>query len=235
MATFPLKILTPDGVAYDGPAVSVSCRTINGQVQLLAKHIDFCTALGMGEAHIKLEDGTTRRAACMGGMLSMLKGECRLLATTFEWADAIDAERAARSKTRAEEMLAQKNLDKRDMELAEARLKRALVRSSVADPPPALAFCPHTQYNRRMNTTFIYIIIMNIIGFCLMGLDKHRARTRQWRIPEKVLFGAALLGGSAGAWAGMYAFRHKTRRWYFVVGMPLILAVQTGLLWYFLR
>ena len=108
MATFPLKILTPDGVAYDGPAVSVSCRTINGQVQLLAKHIDFCTALGM------------------------LKGECRLLATTFEWADAIDAERAARSKTRAEEMLAQKNLDKRDMELAEARLKRALVRSSVA-------------------------------------------------------------------------------------------------------
>ena len=45
-----------------------------------------------------------------------------------------------------------------------------------------------------MNTTFIYIIIMNIIGFCLMGLDKHHARTRQWRIPEKVLFGAALLG-----------------------------------------
>ena len=86
-----------------------------------------------------------------------------------------------------------------------------------------------------MNTTFIYIIIMNVVGFCLMGLDKHRARTRQWRIPEKVLFGAALLGGSAGAWAGMYAFRHKTRRWYFVVGMPLILAVQTGLLWYFLR
>ena len=128
MATFPLKIMTPDGVAYDGLVTSVSCRTINGQVQLLAKHIDFCTALGMGEAHIKLEDGT----ACMGGMLSMMQGECHLLATTFEWADAIDAERAARSKARAEEILAQKNLDKRDMELAEARLKRALVRSSVA-------------------------------------------------------------------------------------------------------
>ena len=54
MATFPLKIMTPDGVAYDGLVTSVSCRTINGQVQLLAKHIDFCTALGMGEAHIKL-------------------------------------------------------------------------------------------------------------------------------------------------------------------------------------
>ena len=73
MATFPLKILTPDGVAYDGPAVSVSCRTINGQVQLLAKHIDFCTALGMGEAHIKLEDGTTRRAACGGVDLELYR------------------------------------------------------------------------------------------------------------------------------------------------------------------
>ena len=132
MATFPLKIMTPDGVAYDGAVESVSCRTINVQVQLLAKHIDCCTALGRGEAHIKLEDGTLRRAACMGGMLSMIGGDCRLLATTFEWADEIDAERAARSKARAEEALAQKNLDKRDMELAEARLKRALVRSSVA-------------------------------------------------------------------------------------------------------
>ena len=131
MATFPLKIMTPDGVAFDGEVVSLSCRTINGQIQRLAKHIDLCTALGMGEARIKLEDGTTRRAACMGGMLSVLKGECHLLATTFEWADAIDAERAARSKARAEEILAQKNLDKRDLELAEARLKRALVRSSV--------------------------------------------------------------------------------------------------------
>ena len=69
----------------------------------------------------------------------------------------------------------------------------------------------------------IYILIMNVIGFCLMGLDKHRARTRQWRVPEKILFGAALLGGSAGAWAGMYVFHHKTRHWYFVVGIPLIL------------
>ena len=100
MATFPLKIMTPDGVAFDGAVTSVSCRTINGQLQLLARHIDICTALGMGEAHIKLEDGTVRRAA--------------------------------RSKARAEALLAQKNLDKRDMQLAEARLRRALVRSSVA-------------------------------------------------------------------------------------------------------
>lgn len=84
-----------------------------------------------------------------------------------------------------------------------------------------------------MNTAVIYLILMNLIGFGLMGVDKQRARRRDWRIPEKVLFGAALLGGSVGAWAGMYLFHHKTRHWYFVVGMPLILAVQTALAWYF--
>ena len=133
MATFPLKILTPDGVAYDGPAVSVSCRTINGQVQLLAKHIDFCTALGMGEAHIKLEDGTTRRAACMGGMLTVLDGEVRLVATTWEWAEQIDHTRAEAAKKRAEEILARKDLDRREYEMAQARLKRALVRTSIKE------------------------------------------------------------------------------------------------------
>ena len=83
-----------------------------------------------------------------------------------------------------------------------------------------------------MNTAVIYLILMNLIGFALMGVDKQRARRRDWRIPEKVLFGAALLGGSVGAWAGMYLFHHKTRHWYFVVGMPLILAVQAALVWY---
>ena len=131
MTAFPLKILTPDGVAYDGTVTAVSCRTIDGQIQLLANHIDYTTALGMGEAHITREDGTKRRAACMGGMVSMIDGECRLLATTCEWAEDIDKERAERSKARAEAILAQKT-DAREMELAQARLKRALVRSSVA-------------------------------------------------------------------------------------------------------
>ena len=131
MTAFPLKILTPDGVAYDGTVTAVSCRTIDGQIQLLANHIDYTTALGMGEAHITREDGTKRRAACMGGMVSMIDGECRLLATTFEWAEDIDKERAERSKARAEAILAQKT-DAREIELAQARLKRALVRSSVA-------------------------------------------------------------------------------------------------------
>ena len=72
-----------------------------------------------------------RRAACMGGLLSVLDGEVRLVATTWEWAEEIDQARAEASKKRAEEILAQKNLDQRDYELAQARLKRALVRTSI--------------------------------------------------------------------------------------------------------
>lgn len=71
-----------------------------------------------------------------------------------------------------------------------------------------------------------YIIAVNILGFILMGEDKRRAKKHLWRISEKTLFLCSLLGGSVGTWAGMYAFRHKTKHWYFVVGMPLILAVQ---------
>ena len=132
MATFSLKVVTPDGCVFDGAAVRLVCRTITGDVAILARHSDYCTALGMGDAHIVLEDGTTRHAACMGGMLSMMNGECHLLATTFEWADQIDKARAEASKARAEATLAQKNLDARELELAQARLKRALVRTSVA-------------------------------------------------------------------------------------------------------
>lgn len=71
-----------------------------------------------------------------------------------------------------------------------------------------------------------YFLIMNMIGLFSMGMDKQKAKHHAWRIPEKILFLISLLGGSAGSWAGMYLFHHKTRHWYFVVGMPLILALQ---------
>lgn len=71
-----------------------------------------------------------------------------------------------------------------------------------------------------------YLIIINLAGFVLMGIDKNKAKRHAWRIPEKTLFLASLLGGSIGTWVGMYVFRHKTKHWYFVVGMPLILVVQ---------
>ena len=75
----------------------------------------------------------------------------------------------------------------------------------------------------------VYLAVMNVLGVAVMWSDKRRARLHRWRIPEKVLFGVSLLGGSAGTWAGMYLFRHKTKHWYFVVGMPLILVCQAAL------
>jgi len=75
-----------------------------------------------------------------------------------------------------------------------------------------------------------YLLLMNVLGFVLMGLDKEKAKKHKWRIPEKSLFMASIFGGSVGTWAGMYVFRHKTKHWYFVLGMPLILAVQIVLL-----
>ena len=75
----------------------------------------------------------------------------------------------------------------------------------------------------------IYLVVMNVLGVAVMWSDKGRARLHRWRIPEKVLFGVSLLGGSAGTWAGMYLFRHKTKHWYFVIGMPLILVCQAAL------
>lgn len=130
MSTFHLQVVTPDGCAFDGEAERVVCRTITGDLAILARHSDFCTALGMGEAHI-VADGKTHRAACMGGMLSVMGGECRLVATTWEWAENIDQDRAAAAKKRAEDKLAQKNLDRREYELAKAKLHRALVRTSI--------------------------------------------------------------------------------------------------------
>lgn len=72
----------------------------------------------------------------------------------------------------------------------------------------------------------VYFVSVNIIGFALMGIDKHRAKKRAFRIPEATLFIVALIGGSIGSILGMYAFRHKTRHWYFVYGMPAIFILQ---------
>jgi len=73
----------------------------------------------------------------------------------------------------------------------------------------------------------LYLLLINVFAYAQMGWDKHLSKCPgARRIPEKRLFLAALLGGSLGAAAGMYGFRHKTRHWYFRLGLPLILAVQ---------
>ncbi len=68
MSTFPLQIGTPDGLLFEGDVTRVVCRSITGDLAILAGHCNFCTALGMGEAHVVMEDGTRRDAACIGGI-----------------------------------------------------------------------------------------------------------------------------------------------------------------------
>ena len=77
----------------------------------------------------------------------------------------------------------------------------------------------------------LYLIVVNVIGFVLMGIDKRKAIRHKWRVPESTLFLAAILGGSVGAWIGMYTFRHKTKHIQFVVGIPLIFVIQIGLVY----
>lgn len=78
----------------------------------------------------------------------------------------------------------------------------------------------------------IYLAIVNIIGFIVMGIDKKRARKKAWRIPEATLFLIAIIGGTIGSIIGMYTFHHKTRRWYFVYGMPAILLLHIVIIVY---
>lgn len=86
-----------------------------------------------------------------------------------------------------------------------------------------------------MKYILIYLAAANLMGFALMYFDKQRARLHHRRIPERTLFLAALLGGSLGAFAGMWLCHHKTRHWYFVAGIPLIIALQIALVLFLRR
>ena len=132
MTPFTLKIVTPDGLIFDGPAEMVIVRTITGDMAFLARHINCVAPLGMGRATVVM-DGQKRYAACIGGMITVVDGTVTLVPTTFEWADDIDAARAQASLDRAQKVLDNKeNATETDLKLAEARLHRALVRKNVA-------------------------------------------------------------------------------------------------------
>jgi uncharacterized membrane protein YsdA (DUF1294 family) len=75
----------------------------------------------------------------------------------------------------------------------------------------------------------IYLLLINVVGFAAMGIDKRRAKKDAWRIPEARLFLFAIIGGSIGSILGMRVFHHKTKHWYFKFGMPLILILQIAL------
>ena len=82
---------------------------------------------------------------------------------------------------------------------------------------------------------FGYILVMSIVAFCVCGADKFAAQRQKSRVPEKVLFLLSALGGSVGMYLGMFTFLHKTKHWYFVVGIPAIILVQAALILYFIR
>ena len=78
----------------------------------------------------------------------------------------------------------------------------------------------------------LYLVCVNLCAFLLMGIDKRRAKKDRFRIPEKTLFLPVVLGGGLGGIVGMKLFRHKTKHWYFVIGMPLILFLQIAAIIY---
>lgn len=131
MTPFQLKIVTPDGLIFDGQAEEVVVRSTSGDLGILAGHVNCVAPLGMGRATIIIE-GKRRYAACIGGMISVVDGKVTLVPTTFEWAEAIDAARAEASQQRAEKVLQKKDASDTEIQLAQARLHRALVRRNVA-------------------------------------------------------------------------------------------------------
>ena len=85
-----------------------------------------------------------------------------------------------------------------------------------------------------MKIILIYFLIINAAGFLVMTIDKLYAKKNMWRVPERTLMGVAAFGGSIGVWLAMYTVRHKTKHMKFVIGVPLILACQIGLVLYLL-
>ena len=131
MSGFPLTCVTPDGLLFDGQAEELIVRTVAGDMGILAGHINCVAPLGMGTAAI-IAEGKKRYAACIGGMVSVVDGSVTLVPTTFEWAEDIDLRRAEASLDRAKSVLANNAATNTEIRLAEARLKRALVRKTTA-------------------------------------------------------------------------------------------------------
>ena len=131
MTPFSLKIVTPDGLKFDGQVEELVVRTTTGDIGIRARHTNLVAALGMGRASV-VQDGRKRYGACIGGMVSVMNGQVKLVPTSFEWAEDIDTNRAEASMERARKTLNDKTSSDTDIRLAEARLRRALVRKGVA-------------------------------------------------------------------------------------------------------
>jgi F-type H+-transporting ATPase subunit epsilon len=131
MSKLLLNIVTPDGDVFSGEAKSILVTTDNGEVQILAGHADLIAPIATGRAKLTLTDGTSRTAAVSGGFIVVSKEGTKVVATTFEFADQIDASRAEAAKKKAEETL--KNAkETKDIEIAKAKLMRAIARLNAA-------------------------------------------------------------------------------------------------------
>ena len=129
MKEFHLQIVTPDGIAFDGQVESLLVRSEMGDVEILAGHTDLFASLGTGRTRIKTGE-ESKFASTSGGFISVSGGEVQLVATTFEFADDIDLERAKAAKERAEARIAAAKSDK-EIDIAKAKLQRALNRIQV--------------------------------------------------------------------------------------------------------
>ena len=130
MKEFHLQIVTPDGISFDGMAESLLVRSEMGDVEIMAGHADLFSSLGIGRARIKA-NGESRIGSAAGGFISVANGEVKLVATTFEFKDTIDLDRARAAKENAEAKL--KNAkDEKEITLAKAKLARAINRINVA-------------------------------------------------------------------------------------------------------
>ncbi len=131
MATFHLEIATPDGLIFDGEAEAIALRTENGDIEIMRGHTDYFAVLGIGKARLTA-NGTVRNASSAGGFVSVKDGEVKVVATTLEFADEIDINRARAAKERAESAL-EKASDEKTVRVMKAKLARALNRINVAD------------------------------------------------------------------------------------------------------
>ena len=130
MTPFGLKIVTPDGMIFDGQADKVVVRTTGGDICILARHMDYVSPLGMGMAFVEFK-GRRRAAACIGGMIRVKDGDVILVPTTFEWSHKIDLDRAEKAYKKAEEVLKSSGVSDVEIALAKARLERAQIRKMV--------------------------------------------------------------------------------------------------------
>ena len=131
MNEFHLTVVTPDGAKFDGNATSLLVKTESGDVEILANHADYFASLGIGRTRIEA-NGEKRIASSAGGFLSVKKNEVMLVATTFEFAEEIDVERAVLAKGKAEDAISRSSDDKAVL-IAKAKLARAINRINVAD------------------------------------------------------------------------------------------------------